>query len=533
MIFTTLKAENLLSYEHLDFEFEQRGLILVSGKNGSGKSSVFDILSWCLFGVTLKCEKGDDVIATFAQKNSIAELTIELEDKSYIISRYRKHSEHKNELRLSVNGEDITSFSNDTTQIQVESILGMDHKLFTNSILFAQGRSEFFASLADKEQKEMIEMFMDNTKVDEARKRTVELLATIQDQLYKLERDHNNLETKIESKQEYIIQLHDSEEGFEQDRENELDSVIEQLSNCIENIKVNQRAKKQLDNSKQELEEIIVNLRQQKESRDKICNSCNQPLRFKDEDKLQESISALNQVSMQLHTTNTMMNSLMSNKGKLNNQVIDIKERKNVYGEQIEKLGNQIQNLEGEDYELLILLEQLRKDETELKFWDEGFGPKGIKSFMFDDIVPEFNQYVAKYLDVLSDGTIKSPLSTTSTLKSGQSREKFSFQIDNSSGGKTFKSSSAGEKRCINLSTLWSLQDMSRNRLPSPINISVLDEALDTLDAEHVEAVMSILNEHSKDRAVYVITHNDSLKCNFDIVYECQKRNKKSGLIRV
>ncbi len=56
MFFKRLEVENGLSYESVQVDFDRQGLVLVDGAVGSGKSSIFDLLTHILYGVTPKPE---------------------------------------------------------------------------------------------------------------------------------------------------------------------------------------------------------------------------------------------------------------------------------------------------------------------------------------------------------------------------------------------------------------------------------------------------------------------------------------------
>ena len=74
-----LKVEilNFLAIEEAEFGLDDMGLVYISGvnhdetsadNNGSGKSSIGDAISWCLWGSTARDVGGDDIINTPAAK---------------------------------------------------------------------------------------------------------------------------------------------------------------------------------------------------------------------------------------------------------------------------------------------------------------------------------------------------------------------------------------------------------------------------------------------------------------------------------
>jgi exonuclease SbcC len=49
MILNTLRLANYKQYGHLELEFRE-GLVGIIGKNGAGKSTIFEAILYCLFG---------------------------------------------------------------------------------------------------------------------------------------------------------------------------------------------------------------------------------------------------------------------------------------------------------------------------------------------------------------------------------------------------------------------------------------------------------------------------------------------------
>ncbi len=172
------------------------------------------------------------------------------------------------------------------------------------------------------------------------------------------------------------------------------------------------------------------------------------------------------------------------------------------------------------------------KSEIELyEFWIVGFGNQGIKSHLLTDVTPFLNRRVNKYLQKLTSNSIEVVFSTQTTLKSGETREKFSLNINNANGGKSYISNSGGERKRIDVAVNMALQDLVAARSNKKLNIVFYDEVFDALDNVGCECVIELLQEVSKDKSsVFVITHNDNLKSYFDNSITVVKKNKFSSL---
>lgn len=162
-----LEVRNFLSIEEAIMKIENRGLVLIEGKNntnekfksnGSGKSSLLDSIVYALYDTTSKGIQADDVVNNKVGKNTVVILEGRKNEDRYRIERYRKHTKNKNKVKLFVNDKEITAKSTKDTNKLIEQIVGIDYNTFINSIMFSQGNGAGrFAIATDKEKKEILE----------------------------------------------------------------------------------------------------------------------------------------------------------------------------------------------------------------------------------------------------------------------------------------------------------------------------------------------------------------------------------------
>lgn len=167
MEWTKVYAQNFLSFEEIILDLKDRGIVLVEGvnltsskfrSNGSGKSSLLEPILYGAYDTTSKGLKADDIINRQVGKNTVVILEGTKGKDKYRIERYRKHTKHKNKVKLFCNNEEITAKSAADTNKMIQDLIGVDYNTFVNSIMFSQGSGAGrFAIATDKEKKEILE----------------------------------------------------------------------------------------------------------------------------------------------------------------------------------------------------------------------------------------------------------------------------------------------------------------------------------------------------------------------------------------
>lgn len=91
--------------EEIDFrKLENRTMFVISGKTGSGKTTIFDGISFAIYGRASGEERtGSDLRSQFAKDELLTEVSLEfsLKDRSYYIYRSPQQEKKKNAARVS------------------------------------------------------------------------------------------------------------------------------------------------------------------------------------------------------------------------------------------------------------------------------------------------------------------------------------------------------------------------------------------------------------------------------------------------
>lgn len=165
--------------------FDRRDLTLVLGenldlggdgsRNGTGKTTIINALSYALYGQALTNIRRDNLVNKTNGKNMLVSLDFSIGGLDYRVERGRK----PNVLKFYVNSEEQAADDNAQgdsreTQQAIESVLGMTHDMFRH-VLALNTYTEPFLSLKATDQRIIIEQLLGITLLSERAERIKEL----------------------------------------------------------------------------------------------------------------------------------------------------------------------------------------------------------------------------------------------------------------------------------------------------------------------------------------------------------------------
>jgi DNA repair exonuclease SbcCD ATPase subunit len=166
-----------------------------------------------------------------------------------------------------------------------------------------------------------------------------------------------------------------------------------------------------------------------------------------------------------------------------------------------------------------------------LKFWVEAFGPKGIRSFVFENSLPFITERANYYSSYLTGGTVTIDISPTTTTKtSGETKEKLNVSAKNLHGSEVYVGNSDGERRRIDVCIILALQDLIATRATKTWNLMIFDEIMDALDTTGIQNLIELFRAIAKDKSTYIISHSTDLKQYFDSAIVIVKKDGVSSL---
>jgi DNA repair exonuclease SbcCD ATPase subunit len=279
---------NMFSYgENNVINFERcNGIAGLFSPNASGKSSVLDSLTYCLFDKSTRAYKAENVM-NHSKSNFSCELEFDVGNDSYVIKRVGKILRHgstrvdvdfyrlEDGKKVSLNGDQRNS-----TNKNIRKLIGT-YDDFIMTSFSAQGNSSIFLEQNQTEKKEILGKFLGLSIFDQLYKLAREESSGLQSMLKNfLDIDYDqqisDIETELDLVKEVITKLEDSQSKKEIDRDKyknktldlmgtmkPIDATIKDLKELEDNQQLEEGKKvellKRLNNTKDELSETRRN----------------------------------------------------------------------------------------------------------------------------------------------------------------------------------------------------------------------------------------------------------------------------------
>jgi len=555
-----LSVKNFMSVGNATqaINFDRQDLTLVLGenldlggdgsRNGTGKTTIINALSYALYGQALSNIRRDNLVNKTNGKNMLVSLDFVIGNQHYRIERGRK----PNILKFYVDDKETVVQDNAQgdsreTQHAIEHILGMSHDMFKH-IMALNTYTEPFLSLKANDQRTIIEQLLgitllseraerikergretkDSIQQEEFRIRAVQdANKRIEEQIIALKRRQNiwttknteditKLESAIGSLQEINIDLeiqaHKDHTIWDQRRKD-----INELTTQISRVKLDiSREEKSIGKLTKEIETLGNH----------ECHTCGQPFH---DSKHQQVLETKQQELVTTQQANTEYNSLLTELvstqhdlgvlGKpptmfydkeedaiqhratiagLQAQLANKRAEVDPYGEQI--LEMQTQALEEITYDALNDLTRLQEHQDfllKLLTSKDSF----IRKKIIEQNLSYLNTRLTHYLD-----RIGLPHTVVFQNDLSVNIEELGRELD-------FDNLSRGERNRLILSMSWAFRDVFES-LYTPINVLFIDEMIDNgLDTQGVESALALLKQMSRERhkSIWLVSHRDEL----------------------
>ena len=539
-------------------KFDSETLTLVLGnnldlggdgsRNGTGKTTIINALSYALYGEALTNIRRDNLINKTNGKGMITTVEFEIEGKAYRIERGRR----PNVLRLFIDGTDALDNEQQgdsrETQKEIEKIIGFPHNMFKHLIAL-NTYTEPFLSMKNNDQRDMIEQLLgitelsskaevlklrqkdtrDNIKEEELRIQAVQNAnENIEKSIKEIESRSKawtaNKNNKLQELGNAIIKL----ETIDINEEVQNHSIVDDISKKMTDINSlnadEKRLQSSIKRSSTKLSELESNLESAKAG---VCPACEQPTAHLDTheaytqelvEKIDTEAKYLKDLDDQLLSTQTAITELgdipnlpdteysnladaLQHKHNLETMTEQLGEKAgedNPYTDQITGLRESgIQEISFETMNELTYLQEHQEFLYKLLTSKDSF----IRKKIIDQNISYLNHRLAYYLEKLG---LPHDVKFASDL--GVEITEYGRDLD-------FDNLSRGERNRLILGLSWAFRDMYES-LNRPMNLMCIDELIDSgMDSMGVENALGVLKKMHREQGknIMLISHKEEL----------------------
>jgi len=564
--FQKLRWKNLLSYGNFftEIDFQKNNMTLISGKNGSGKSTIGEALTFALFGTPFRNINKPNLLNSINEKECLVEVEFNIGKKQYKVKRGIKPTV----FEIYVDGKiiDQESKSKDYQKFLEQNILKLNYKSFTQLVFLGSSNFVPFMQLSAQDRREVIEELLDIRVFSRMNIVLKEKSSVLKENLKDLDRDIAIAKEKLDMQRDHIKKIQNKNTEAINTNNEEIavnDKAISKLVLDMDRIKsdINQRS-----NSISDLQTVKGKLQKYEELERKLssqlsklaktvqfysethdCPTCNQEItsefkqkvieakqqkieefekahtdlnnkkreisdRFDVILKVQQEITALNLEYQNKNASITGINAYIQKLQQENERLL-----KTDFGDQEE--SNKLSEYEQKYSELLCQRDEYIDTRHMYEIASELLKDSGIKTRIIRQYLPVMNKLINKYLSAMDffvnfnlDENFKEVI---------KSRYRDEFEYNSFSQGQKFR---------IDMALLLTWREISRKKNSTNTNILILDEVFDSsLDASGTEDFMKLLRVLSKKTHIFVISHKpDVISDRFDNHLKVEIKNNFS-----
>jgi len=559
--FTKMKINNFRKHEILELVFNS-GITLIRGKNGAGKSSIFEALLWILFNDTVRGDPIENVMRFGASVVSGFVYFTDTETNSnYIITRIRR-KKGSNEVIISKDGKEQKFTNTNKANKRIEEILGVNKSLFKRIVYLDQYGTDYFTSETDAEKKEFLENlidieFFDNMeifykdKISDAglKKQEIERL------LSSVELDISVVNQKIEYLQDELDYMNkhkfssDMLKDLEEERskaiktKDEIIPKIEEKAKEIEKIEKELSKIEVLDNTKLPMSEAEYE-RKKELLKKRKCMYCGQNISEELAEKMKHKLERYEEIiqkrierdekikrkqkeyNEKLDNLKHEHFALFSKKEELIEKIEFLDEKIKEVKKDVERQTKRKREIEEEFKENKQFLEKLEsKRKTGEKFIEKSefvlaflgflkdvFSKKGIRSVFFVRYIKKLEENVNRILKTLLPDTEVLIDVELKESKFGLKRI-LHLKFNRENNELNYFSFSGGERKRIDIAFILAMQRLAERIGRFSCNVLIFDEIFDGLDEEGMQTVKTFLETYAKE-TIFIISHSNYI---FDI----------------
>ena len=556
--FSSLTFQNFLSVGNypVTIELDNSKTTLVHGTNGSGKSTILDVLTYALYNKPFRRVNLPQLLNSQNKKGLLTEVVFSIGKDEYIVTRGMKPKV----FTIKKNGEelDAKAADKDNQQHLEQNILKLTYKSFCQVVILGSSNYIPFMQLPSAGRRECVEDFLDIKVFSTMSVLAKDRLRGVRESLKFLKNDMSGLMYKIEVQEDRIKELNVRQDDDTKELEGVIDSCsveIDKKLKLIESVRsheqgvrelYNQVMKRKPDHKLREFQKIITKFETKIERLSKDtqffvtndnCPTCNQSigdelkLKIEEEnnkettklsDACEEAMSHMSEFESDMRVAKSRqdhIDSLQKSIFQYETEVRALEKEVKSAQDKLDGLQIDTSSIDKEEGKLEILKEQakdmkarydkLTSDVKDYEMVVSLLKDSGIKSQIVKKYLPVMNKCIRNYLSELD-------LDIHFTLDE-EFNEKVSSPLHQDF---SYASFSEGQKARIDLALMLTWREVGKMKNSVTTNLLMLDEVFSSsLDEVGKECLLTILRYGLDDKQrVVVVDHtlSEAFKDKFD-----------------
>jgi DNA repair exonuclease SbcCD ATPase subunit len=547
-------------------ELNGHSTTLIVGKNGEGKSTILDALTFSLFNKPFRDINKNQLVNSINQKNCVVEIEFDIGPIQYRVVRGIK----PNIFEIYQNGTIINQDAavKDYQKVLEQQILKLNYKTFTQVVILGSASFVPFMQLPVWQRREVIEDILDIKVFSTMNTILKEKIAENKEELSAVETEIRIITEQAKAQKSLIDSLQNSKDQNVKVLRDKIDTNITEINDKTQlidlinkdieqlNAKLHDKADvdKNIDMCKSNMNKLSQKLTQVDEhieffTSNETCPSCEQGIQHDHKDKIISKITeSKQQITNNMDTLNSAYSKLsvdLQEKQDVLNQIQDknISISTEINGmnmlikanQQLEKEINEL-SVQGDidvekDKIKTLANDALSKNEVKMGLMKEKqlqeiagvlLKDTGIKTTIIREYLPAMNKLINMYLSAM-DFFVKFELDESFNEKiKSRFRDEF-----------TYASFSEGEKMRIDLAILFTWRQIAKMKNSVNTNLLLLDEIFDSsLDVAGTDYFLSVMDTLGENTNVFVISHKgDVLLDKFKNNIRFEKTNDFSSLV--
>lgn len=548
--FGNIIIEGFCSIPYLELNLGSKGITVIRGATGEGKTTILSALVWGAYGKNLKGKSDVNTWEKYRPKNyngTKVEIYFGKDGKTHKITRCLKYkgevngAKGKDRLIYEIDAVEVSEKNKGEIQALINADLGMSYSLFMNSILFGQGMKRLIQE-SSSDKKDLFEEIFELEYISKARDIAKGYYMEALREYNEISQKYSSSKEKKQSIQRMLDDLKKQANHVKNDlssrvkvlekklsllakakKENELKETVtykNRIEQRIQEARDNQKellnkindAKRKTRVSLEEFIGVIIKLLKRGDIKNSLKRLMEVKKAFGDIERLQDKCSKLadkisnyrdkleelrdqeyeaNKVQRDIDLTHVEIKKLLSEKRAGVNLGLIKK-----YKTQLSTISDKLQSIESE-------MEEKRAKVDNYKWvMDDPLGNRGIKAFLFESSLDILNETLESYSEVLG-------FSILFYVDIQGVKKDFNTQIIMDGIEVSYEELSGGQKQLINLAMAFAMNEVMTKA--KGINIAFLDEVFENLSSEYVDLVIGLIRKIYKDKTLYLISHQESL----------------------